>query len=141
MHIGDARQETSTAFDPVMLKAQVLLDRARFSPGEIEGRSGENAQKAIIAFERAQGLRPDGKLDPETRSKLTTTSSEPALTEYTITSDDVKGPFLEKLPSKMEDMKDLEHLGYTSPAEALAEKFHMSEKLLKTLNPSKSRLR
>jgi lipoprotein-anchoring transpeptidase ErfK/SrfK len=133
-----AKPEKSAAFDPVMLKAQVLLARARFSPGEIDGRDGENAKKAIAAFENAQGLRPDGKLDPDTWAKLTATSNEPALTDYTVTSDDVKGPFLKKLPTKMEDMKDLDHLGYTSPAEALAEKFHMSEKLLKALNPSKA---
>jgi lipoprotein-anchoring transpeptidase ErfK/SrfK len=132
------KAEKSAAFDPVLLKAQVLLDRARFSPGEIDGRDGDNAKKAIGAFEKAQGLRPNGKLDADTWAKLTATSNEPVLTEYTITSDDVKGPFLKKLPSKMEDMKDLDHLGYTSASEALAEKFHMSEKLLKALNPKKA---
>jgi lipoprotein-anchoring transpeptidase ErfK/SrfK len=49
----------------------------------------------------------------------------------------VAGPFLEKLPSKMEDMKDIPKLGYTSPREAIAEKFHMSEQLLTALNPGK----
>jgi len=32
-------------------------------------------------------------------------------------------------------MKDIPHLGYTSPREELAEKFHMSEQLLAALNP------
>jgi lipoprotein-anchoring transpeptidase ErfK/SrfK len=49
----------------------------------------------------------------------------------------VKGPFLEKLPAKMEDMKGLKALGYTSPREAIAEKFHTSEGLLVALNPGK----
>jgi lipoprotein-anchoring transpeptidase ErfK/SrfK len=60
------------------------------------------------------------------------------IAQYTITADDVKGPFLEKLPAKMEDMKGLKTLGYTSVREAIAEKFHMSEALLSALNPGKN---
>ena len=52
-----------------------------------------------------------------------------------INAKDVSGPFLRKLPSKMDDMKDLPALGYTTPREGLAEKFHMSEDLLTALNP------
>ena len=54
---------------------------------------------------------------------------------YTIAEKDVAGPFLKRLPGKMEDMKDIPRLGYTSPREELAERFHMSEDLLATLNP------
>ena len=65
------------------------------------------------------------------------TGQDPVIVEYKITEKDVKGPFLKKLPAKMEDMKDLQSLDYTSPREAIAEKFHMSEALLEALNPGK----
>ncbi|HKH03504.1 MAG TPA: L,D-transpeptidase family protein [Bradyrhizobium sp.] len=123
--------------DPVIVKAEVLLARALFSPGEIDGKLGENAQKALKAFAEAKGL-PSGKpLTPEIWKTLTGTNTEPVITEYTISEKDVKGPFLKKLPAKMEDMKSIKALSYTSPREAIAEKFHMSEELLVALNPGK----
>nr|WP_246229577.1 L,D-transpeptidase family protein [Bradyrhizobium cytisi] len=118
------------------VRLQVLLDRAHFSPGEIDGKFGENARKALRAYAEARQLPGTDELTDEVWKALQADDRPPTAT-YTIIDKDVAGPFLRKLPSKMEDMKDIPRLGYTSPREALAEKFHMSEQLLAALNPGR----
>jgi lipoprotein-anchoring transpeptidase ErfK/SrfK len=126
------------ATSAVLLRAQVLLDRASFSPGVIDGKSGANARQAIAAFQKARGLRADGKLDKETFAKLVETGSEPALIEYKTGEGDVKGPFTVNMPKDFEHMAELDHLGYGSPLDLLSEKFHASEALLRALNPGQT---
>ena len=122
---------------PLIIKAQVLLARARFSPGEIDGRPGENYKKALRTYAGQNGGGGTDQLNAELWQKLAATSSDPVATEYTITSDDVAGPFVKKLPKKFEALKDLPRLSYTSARELIAEKFQMSEELLAALNPGK----
>src|SRR5690606_30232994 len=55
---------------PSVLAAQVLLDRAWFSPGIVDGRWGMNAEKAVVAFQRRQGLPPSGVVDAATWERL-----------------------------------------------------------------------
>jgi lipoprotein-anchoring transpeptidase ErfK/SrfK len=118
------------------VKAQVLLDRARFSPGAIDGRRGENFAKALRVFQSRNGLPESGELDAATFEKLAQ-DAEPVLIDYTISAKDVAGPFSDKIPHKLEKKATLKRLDYTGPTEMLAERFHMSEDLLATLNRGK----
>src|SRR6185437_11991706 len=74
-------------------RLEVLLDRAHFSPGEIDGKFGENAKKALRAYTEAQGEPSSGDLSAAIWKKLAA-DAQPVLTNYTITEKDVSGPFL-----------------------------------------------
>jgi lipoprotein-anchoring transpeptidase ErfK/SrfK len=117
----------------VTLRAQILLDRAHISPGAIDGRPGENTSRAIKAFQELNGFESSGKLDPPTWQALTADSAA-VLAKYRIQDSDVKGPFLERLPESFDELAKLERVEHTSAAEALAERFHMHEELLRDLN-------
>lgn len=118
-----------------VLRAEVLLDRARFSPGEIDAAFGSNLQRAIVGFQTANRLSPTGRIDSRTWAALNRDSA-PVLTQYKITEADVAGPFA-SIPDDMMEKSKMSALGYASAAEALGEKFHASPKLLQQLNPGK----
>ena len=110
-----------------MLATQVLLDRAGFSPGEIDARGGRNTQTAIAAFEKATGTKI---------AEALAASTDPATITYTISEQDAASPTVPKIPEDMMEKAKLKRLEYTSTLEMLAERFHASPNLLMRLNPS-----
>jgi len=106
---------------PDVLPEQVMLDRAGFSPGAIDGRPGRNTDKAMAEF-KTSGGNPAPAPD--------------ATVQYTITAEDAAGPYDPQLPTDMMAMSKVPALTYRTPLEALAERFHATPQLLQRLNPA-----
>lgn len=122
---------------PVLLRTQILLDRAYFSPGEIDGAGGDNTTRALAGFQAQHHLQATGRLDAATWAALVKSDARPAVGPYTIAAGDEKGPFIRQIPHGLDKQAALPCLCYTSPLEELGEKFHASPRLLQMLNPGK----
>jgi lipoprotein-anchoring transpeptidase ErfK/SrfK len=116
-HAQSPDAQTPEAVDPLQL--QVMLDRAGFSPGTIDGKMGANTRKALELF-NSSGLQQPAAVPPTT--------------SYRITAEDMAGPFIDRLPADMMERSKLPSLGYTSVVEELAERFHTTPAFLQQLN-------
>lgn len=116
-----------------LLRAQVLLERAHFATGEIDGVTGSNTRRAIAAFQRARSLPDDGTLNAATWTALNADNAS-ATVFHTLSADDVAGPF-GPVPSDMMEKAKRDRLGYTGVLEALGERFRVAPALLQRLNP------
>lgn len=104
------------------VQTQVMLDRAGYSPGEIDGSMGTSTKRALAAYTKGGGAADALPAD--------------AITTYKITAEDAAGPYTPDIPEDMVEKSKLKALSYKNILEALGERFHVSPTLLKRLNPA-----
>jgi lipoprotein-anchoring transpeptidase ErfK/SrfK len=117
----------------LLVKVEVLLDRAHNSPGVVDGRPGANLDHALGFYAHQRRLSPS--LNPAVFQSLQKLGGGPITQSYTITEQDEAGPFIGHLPSDFYAQSKFKHMGYVSPEQELAERFHMGERLLESMNP------
>ena len=116
-----AKKSAAAAVNVEAIQTQVMLDRAGFSPGEIDGSMGTSTKRALAAYTKSGGAADALPAD--------------AIATYKITAEDAAGPFTPDIPEDMVEKSKLKTLAYKNLLEALGERFHTSPNLLKRLNP------
>ncbi len=119
-------------------KLQALLNWHNNGVGAVDGYWGKNTRKAMQAFQKSRGLTITEQLNNATWQALTDDdklAAQPILVNYELKTDDVDIKTI-TIPAGAEAKSKLDKMYYESVTEALAEKFHMSEKYLKALNPN-----
>jgi len=141
-HKKPSREPTpSKAEIEAATRLQIFLDRANFSPGELDGTYNEFTWKALALYHEARGEQPQA-LPPQRKTKvniapdltgLDLASVNPVFVPYAVTEADLAsvGP----LPSSVSAQAKLKFLPYHNAADAIAEKFHSDLRFLEKLNP------
>ncbi len=115
-----------------VLEAQIALARRGISPGLIDAALGLQTRAAISTFQETESLPPTGKLDADTREKLTLDA--PLLTNYIVTTNDLAR--LQPLGKTWLAKSRQTALDYETELELVAEKSHSHPLLIEKLNPA-----
>lgn len=113
-----------------ILLIQIFLDEAHFGPGYLDGYAGAFTSKAVYAYNRSQGRKPDAW---EALLKEAKASIKQAWTEIRVEQsflNDVN----EKLPRKYEELAKEKRLLYRSLGELVSERYHTDLDYLRELN-------
>lgn len=121
---------------PAYARAQVMLNHAHASPGVIDATTGKNFLKAISAYQQMHGMAVTGALDQQTWDHLLKTQPRAAFETYSITAEDLKGPYVKSIPRNYALQAKMGGLHYTRVSEMLGEKFHTDESFLRLINPT-----
>jgi lipoprotein-anchoring transpeptidase ErfK/SrfK len=125
---------------PETLRIQVLLDRLGFSPGVLDGQSGMSLTKALKGYQAANDLPESGKPDEKTMAALDVHKDVAGTAEVTLGDADLRGPFVGPIPKGEAAQAKLPMMGYADAMEALAERYHTTPALLRSLNAPDTKL-
>ncbi|WP_291178183.1 L,D-transpeptidase family protein [Erythrobacter sp.] len=126
--------ETPDPEERPIMQAQVVLDRVGFAPGVIDGKMGMSTENALRGFQEANDLSITGKLDEATKNALSDWERIPATRLVTIPASWGDATYTD-MPEDVAEKAKLQRLGYKSLDERLAERFHTTVDVLRTLNP------
>ncbi len=104
------------------VQLQAFLSENGFGPGIIDGSPGEFTSKAQALYTEA--TRTIG---------LTAQPNQAAYTSYSITGNEFA--WIGPVPTEVEEQAKLKKMTYTSRLEYIAERYHASQDLVRTLNP------
>jgi lipoprotein-anchoring transpeptidase ErfK/SrfK len=135
-----AANKAEEKIDGTIFHAQVLLDRAGFSPGVIDGLKGISFDHAVKGFQEARGLQVNGQLDQATRQALLQDQA-PSTRRLRIDESDAQGPFVGQIPKDPAEQAKMKRLAYRNLLEKIAEKFHTTPATIIALNDPKQALR
>jgi lipoprotein-anchoring transpeptidase ErfK/SrfK len=116
------------------MQAQVALDKAGFSPGVIDGKSGTSLRRALSGFQTSRGLSVSGKIDDVTLKALGAGDPASAVSTVQIAPEDIAGPFTNPIPKEPADQARLPCLCYRTALEKLSEHYHTTPATLIALN-------
>ncbi len=116
------------------MPVQIALERLGFSPGVIDGKSGESLKIALRGFQAANRFNESGELDAETKAALQRSPPVPATRLVRIPKGFANQQFFPEFPDDAAEQAKLPALGYRNLMEALAERFHTTPETLVALN-------
>ncbi|MEO8193315.1 MAG: L,D-transpeptidase [Gemmatimonadales bacterium] len=120
---------------PVVVRTQILLDRARFSVGVIDGKASKNTALALYWLQKSQNLPTTTTLDSATYNRLLLLAGPaPVVVRVVVDAEMLKGPFV-TISKNVYEQEDLRCLCYQSVSEMLAERYHSTIEVMRKLNP------
>lgn len=112
-------------------EAQLALDQQGISAGSIDGVYGNQTRQALLAFQQKERISMTGRLDDQTRSRLSVAGE--TYRHHIVTDAELKG--LAPVPESWTERSKRPQLGFESILELVSEKSHSSPNYIHRLNP------